>query len=131
VRKLAKVVWQEMATSVSVATSYAAMTGSPFTPKASGRLRALRLMASGDAATALIEGVLAKLSCGLWGYDVHIGLAGAGIRTAPAFPIPIEELEVDLPVNAGNPITLELINQTGDTPVTPRYNVMGCFEYQT
>jgi hypothetical protein len=119
----------EMATSVSVATTLAAMTGSPYSPLTSGRLIQVKLNATGDAATALIENVTVKLSCPKWGgVDLYVAIAGAGIRTAPAFPIPIGVQNCDLQVVTGVDIKLEIKNETGDTPVTPRYQVIGVFE---
>ena len=118
----------EIGTSVSVATTFAAMTGSPYSPLKSGRLIQLKLGASGDAATALIENVTARLSCPLWGVYAYVTLEGAGIRTAPAFAIPKGVQNVDLEVRTGVEITIEIMNQTGDTPVTPRYQLIGVFE---
>lgn len=118
----------EMGLSVSVATTLTAMTGSPYSPLASGRLIQVKLNGSGDAATALIENVTVKLSCPKWGVDLFVAIAGAGIRTAPAFPIPIGVQNCDLPVETGVNITLEVKNETGDTPVTPRYQLIGVFE---
>ena len=118
----------EMATSTSVGTTLAAMTGSPYSPLKSGRLIQVKLGGSGDAATALIENVTARLSCPLWGVYLYVSIEGAGIRTAPAFPIPKGVQNCDLPVQTGVDITCEIMNQTGDTPVTPRYQLIGVFE---
>lgn len=115
-------------TSVSVTTADVEMTGSPYTPAKDGRLIQVKLNASGDAATALIENVTATLTSPLWGVPLVVTLAGAGIRTAPAFPIPKGVQNCDLPVKTGNKIKAELKNVTGDTPVTPRYQLVGVFE---
>lgn len=115
-------------TSVSVTTAYVEMTGSPYSPLRSGRLIQVKLNVSGDAATALIENVTVKLSSSKWGVPVTVAVAGAGIRTAPAFAVPIGVQNCDLPVETGVQITAELKNVTGDTPVTPRYQVIGVFE---
>ena len=117
-----------MGTSVSVAATYAAMTGSPYSPLKSGRLIQAKLGASGDAATALIENVTVKMSCPLWGTYAYVTVEGAGIRTAPAFAIPKGVQNLDLPVQTGVEITCEIVNQTGDTPVTPRFQLIGVFE---
>ncbi len=117
----------DMATSVSVTTSDVEMTGSPYSPLASGRLIQVKLNATGDAATALIENVTATLTCPKWGVPVVVAIAGAGIRTAPAFSIPVGVQNCDLPVFTGIDIKLVLRNVTGDTPVTPRYQVIGVF----
>ncbi|GAG73524.1 unnamed protein product, partial [marine sediment metagenome] len=118
----------EMATSTTAATVLTAMTGSPYAPLLSGRLIQVKLGASGDAATALIENVTVKLSNAKWGIPLYVTLEGAGIRTAPAFAIPKGVQNCDLPVVIGSNITLEVMNQTGDTPVTPRYQVIGVFQ---
>lgn len=119
----------EMGTSVSVTTTLAAMTGSPYSPLTDGRLRQVILTCSGDAATALIEGGHVELTATSFaGVEVHVPFAGAGIRTAPAFPIPITIVDCDVPVKTGVTIKLQIINETGDTPVTPRYAVFGVFE---
>ena len=117
-----------MATSVSVTTTLVEMTGSPYTPPINGRLVQVKLGASGDAATALIENVTAVLNNPKWGVPLTVTLEGGGIRTAPAFAIPKGVQNCDLPVSIGSKIKLELMNQTGDTPVTPRYQIIGVFE---
>lgn len=119
----------EMATSVSAATTLTAMTGSPYSPLKSGKLIGVRLAAAGDAVTSLIELVAVKLtSTSFGGVALWINLVGGNIRTAPAFPIPIAIQACDLEVKTGVRITLEIINQTGATPITPQYQVIGIFE---
>lgn len=119
-----------MGYSSSVVTgSYVAMTGSPYSPKAAGTLRKLKLYAAGDAVTSLIEDIMVRVrSASFGGVDAFVCTTGANIRTAPAFPIPVGETVCDLPVKAGVPITLETLQRTGATPVTPQYKVIGVFE---
>jgi hypothetical protein len=117
-----------MATSVSVATTFAAMTGSPYSPLKSGRLIQIKLNASGDAVTTLIENVTVRLSCPLWGVYAFVTVSGNNLRTAPTTNIPIGVQNLDLPVQTGVDITCEVINITGATPVTPRYQLIGVFE---
>ena len=118
----------EMATSTTAATSLTAMTGSPYSPLKSGRLIQLKLGASGDAATALIENVTVRCSSpSFGGVYAYVTLEGAGIRTAPAFPIAKGVQNLDLEVKTGVDIVCEIMNQTGDTPVTPRYQLIGVF----
>jgi len=119
---------EEIATSVSVTTTLVEMTGSPYTPPINGRLVQVKLGASGDAATALIENVTAVLTNPKWGVPLTVTLEGGGLRTAPAVPIPKGVQNCDLVVAIGSKIKIELINQTGDTPVTPRYQLIGVFE---
>lgn len=119
----------EMATSTSAAITLTAMTGSPYSPLKSGKLIGVRLAAAGDAVTSLIELVLVRLTCPTFGgVQLWVSLAGGQIRTAPAFPIPIAIQACDLPVQTGTNITIEIINQTGATPITPQYNIIGIFE---
>lgn len=120
----------EIGTSVSVTTTYVEMTGSPYSPLLSGRLIQVKLNASGDAATALIENVTVQLSSAKWRVPLVVAIVGAGLRTAPGFPIPIGVQNCDLPVETGVQIKAEVKNVTGDTPVTPRYQVIGVFEGQ-
>lgn len=118
----------EMGVSVSVTAAFVEMTGSPYTPPKDGRLIQVKLGASGDAVTTLIENVTCRLTSPLWGVPLYVTLEGANLRTAPAFPIPKGIQNCDLPVKAGNKITCELMNRTGATPVTPRYQLIGVFE---
>jgi len=118
----------EMATSTSVATTYAAMTGSPYNPLTNGRLIKVELHAAGDAATSLIEMVVVKLTNPKWGVPLIVSTQGGGLRTATCPPIPTGEIVCDLPVTIGSQITIEIKNETGATPVTPRYSVIGLFQ---
>ena len=119
----------EMATSTSAATSLTAMDGSPYAPLKNGKLIGVRLSAAGDAVTTLIENVTVKLQSTKWGgLPLWVSLSGAGIRTAPAFPIPTAVQACDLDIQTGVNITLEIVNRTGATPITPQYQVIGIFE---
>lgn len=119
----------QMATSTSVATTMTAMTGSPYSPLKNGRLRQVIVTIAGDAVTSLIEaGHIAIKSVSFGGVELHVPFSGANIRTAPAFPIPTVILDCDLEVKTGVKVTLEIIHETGATPVTPRFAVYGVFE---
>ena len=118
----------EMATTTGVATTFTAMTGSPYSPLESGRLIQVKLNVTGDAVTSLIENVTVKLSNPKWGVDLYVTVAGANIRTAPAFPIPVGVQNCDLPVVIGSDIKCEYKHETGATPVTPRVQLIGVFE---
>ena len=119
---------EEMAYSESAATALTAMTGSPYTPPLNGRLVQVKLGASGDAATTLIENVTVVLTSPKWGVPLTVTLEGAGLRTATTPPIPKGVQNCDLPVATGNKITIEIMNRTGATPITPRYQLIGVFE---
>jgi len=118
----------EMATSTSAATTYTAMTGSPYSPLKNGKLRKLQLVLGGDAVTTLIEMVVVKLTCPDWGVPIIIANVGPNLRTAPCDTLPITEQICDVPVTQSSKITIEVKNETGATPVTPRYSLIGVFE---
>jgi len=120
-----------MGASATVTTAaYVAMTGSPYAPLKSGKLRKLILAMGGDAVTSLIDGVVrVRISCPTFkGVYAFVMAVAANIRTAPATPIPIAEQIVDLDVVTGTNITVEIFQDTGATPVTPRFEVYGVFE---
>lgn len=119
---------EEMGYSVSVLTTLHEMTGSPYTPPINGRLVQVKLGASGDAVTTLIENVTAILTNPKWGVPLTVTLEGGNLRTAPTHIIPKGVQNCDLPVSIGSKIKIELMNRTGATPVTPRYQLIGVFE---
>jgi len=117
-----------MATYTGTSATFAtATTGGSYSPQVDGRLRKLTLIAVATAATSLIEGYEALLKSSKWPADVTIGGTGAGIRTAPAFPIAPDHYEVDLPVRENSNITIEFRHHTG-TVVTPVLHLYGTFE---
>ncbi|GAI65002.1 unnamed protein product [marine sediment metagenome] len=115
-------------TFIGAGVVYAAMTGSPYSPLLSGRLIQLKLVIYGSAATALIEGLVAKVESAKWGVPVTVMGAGGGLRTAPALPVPTGIQNCDVPVTIGVPITAEIKNVTADTPVTVEATLIGVFE---
>lgn len=117
-----------MATMISAAVVDTAMTGSPYTPLKDGRLIQVKLAVYGSAVTALVEGVEVTLTSPLWAVPVTIIAAGPGLRTAPAFPIPIAIQNCDVPVKTGTKIMMEFKNITADTPVTVECVLVGVFE---
>ena len=106
-------------------TSYAAITGSPYSPLKSGTLKAIEIHMSGQAATSLLEQLTLKLSNPLWTPSHYACASGAGIRTAPATPIPTQKVELNLPIQIGSPITVEA--KWNVTAVTPNVTVIGIF----
>ena len=120
---------QEMGTYIGASKTYVAMTGSPFAPLTNGRLVQLKLIVYGSSVAALIEGVTAKVeSPSFSGVPVIVSTAGAGLRTAPAQPIPAGIQNCDVPVKVGVNITCEIKNVTADTPVTMEATLIGVFE---
>jgi len=118
----------EMGTYIGADKTLVPMTGSPFAPLANGRLVQLKLIVYGSAVTALIEGVTVVVESAGWGLPVTVSGAGAGIRTAPAFPIEPIIQNCDMPVKTGVNITCEIKNVTADTPVTVEATLIGVFE---
>ncbi|GAH94658.1 unnamed protein product [marine sediment metagenome] len=118
----------EMGYSESASTTLVAMTGSPYYPLIDGRLIQVKLGASGDAVTTLIENVTVKLTSPKWGVPLYVTVEGNNLRTATVPPIPKGVQNCDLPVKTGSKITIEVMNRTGATPVTPRYQLIGVFE---
>jgi len=82
-----------------------------------------------SAATSLINGVQLRLSCTKFAPNaIECGVVGSGLQTAPAVePLP-QDWQVDQPVQAGVPITIEGRNVTADTPVTVSVLLWGLFE---
>lgn len=116
-------------TSTSEATTETELTGSPYSPLTSGRLKKVIVQTSGSDAASLWEGgyvVLKSVSFG--GVDLYIPFTGPGLHTAPAFPTPNVELECDLAVKTGVTIKAFLKHQTADTPVTFEAQVIGVFQ---
>jgi len=112
--------------------TYEALAGgfqaSPYTPDADGRLKGIRLIIGGEAATSLVENVQIRLTCTTFTPNtIHVAGSGNGLRTAPAFGPNVFDFEVDQPVKAGVPITLEGRHAVA-TAVTANILVMGFFE---
>lgn len=114
--------------------TYEALAGtfqtSPYTPDADGRLKGLRLMIGGEAATSLVEGIQMRLTCTTFTPNtLHVAGMGNGLRTVPTSgqqgsPV---DYEVDQPVKSGVPITIEGRHNVA-TAVTCQAFLMGLFE---
>ena len=118
----------EIGVTTGVATTFTALTGSPYSPLKNGRLKGVQLHLAGDAASSLIEKVTVRLTCPDWGVPVYVTGVGGGLRTATCPPIPMVQQDCDLPVSQSSKITAEYKHDTGATPVTPRISVIGIFE---
>jgi len=115
-------------TSDSEATTFTAITGSPYSPLTNGRLVQVKAYWSQTAATSVLSAATVKLTCPLWGVPVYATIQGSGLCTAPAFP-PIPGVQnCDLPVKTGVQITAEVRHEAGITPVTSNIVVEGVFE---
>jgi hypothetical protein len=125
----------EMAESHSVITnSYQIMAdldaAGHYNPPKSGRLKKIRLIAGGDAATSLFDGnILVKVeSTTFAGVPVVVAMSTAGIRTAPVGQNLEAEQICDVPVSSGVFLTCSIKQVTAGTPVTPRFSLVGTFE---
>lgn len=108
-----------------------AVTGmaSPYNPVESARLVGLRAIPNRSAASSLINHVQFKLSCATFTPNaIECGCQGSGLQTAPALQQGGHDWEIDQPVAAGSPITVEARNITADTPVTVSVLLYGLFD---
>ncbi len=102
-------------------------TGS-FTPDFDGKLMKVILLWSGEAVSSLIEQVRVELTCNIWKPNKQeFALTGAGIRTAPAFPVSNVEYVVDQPVKTNQEIAGQYAYDNAVTPVTADLLVLGVF----
>lgn len=106
---------------------------SPYSPVENARLKGLRAVVNRSAATSLINHVGIKLTCATFTPNsLEVGGQGSGLQTAPALQSGATsqtDWEVDQPVQAGVPITLEGRNISGaDTPVTVSVLLYGLFD---
>jgi len=92
--------------------TYSACAGaaqtSPYTPDEDARLIGLRVVPGQLAATSLTTNGQFRLTCTTFKPNtIHAGWMGNGLKTVPAVPQPVIDYEVDQPVKAGVPITVE------------------------
>ena len=125
--------WRLLAEYDAEATTYSACVGpkgsSPYTPDVSAHLKGLRVVINRSAATSLINHVQFKLTCTTFNPNsIEVGGQGNGLQTAPSVALMPFDWDVDQPVQAGVPITIEARNNTVDTPVTVSVMLYGYFE---
>jgi hypothetical protein len=113
-------------------TAYSACAGaaqtSPYTPDEDARLTGIRVVVSRSAASTLTDGVQIRLTCTTFKPNtMHVACVGTGLQTAPAFAAPIIDFDVDQPVKAGVPITVEGRNILANA-VTNEILILGRFE---
>lgn len=123
--------WRIIGHYTGEAQTYEALAGgfqaSPYTPDEDGRLVGIRVMIGGEAATSLTEGVQYRLTCTTFKPNtIHVAGQGNGLHTAPRPAIPAVDFEVDQPVKAGVPITIEARHAPA-TAVTHNSFLMGLF----
>lgn len=128
--------WRALGQFDGEATTYAALAASgftsPYTPDETAKLTGLRAVVNRSAATSLINHVQFKLTCTTFKPNsIECGGQGSGLQTAPALQsggTAQTDWDVDQPVQAGVPITIEARNVTADTPVTVSVMLYGRFE---
>lgn len=124
--------WQAMAEYDAETQAFSEAAGtvkSPYNPKANGKLKGIRVLVGRQAATSLTDGVQLRLTCATFSpvNTIDFFVEGAGLQTAPALqPVPYD-FEVDQPVSAGTPITIEG-KCLEATHVTNSVLIMGLFE---
>lgn len=105
-----------------------ALASSPYTPDENARLKGLRVIMGGEAASSLIRGVQLRLSCTTFKPNtIHVFGESNGLQTVPYVQAPHIDYEVDQPVQAGVPITIEGKNDVA-TAVTCAVFLLGLFE---
>jgi len=119
---------QGESTSLAQLNEGSGTTTGKYTPAVRGKLVRVVLLIAGEAATSLWEFVRVELDATIWTPNkIKIGLAGGGIRTAPAFPTPPAEWPLDLDVETDQPINGQYIHATNATPITCNLRVFGIF----
>jgi len=113
------------------ATTFEALAGtfqaSPYTPDEDARLVGVRLLQGDEAATSLVSNYQIRMTCTTWKPNtIHVCGTGKGLATVPANPIEPIDYEIDQPVKAGVPITIEGRHAIA-TAITANILVMGCF----
>lgn len=104
--------WRLIAELTGEATTWETAAGaaqtSPYTPDEDARLVGIRTLVGRTAATTLTGQVQIRLTSTTFKPNtIHVGAVGGGLQTAPAVPAPAYDFEVDQPVKAGVPITIE------------------------
>lgn len=125
--------WRLMGQYDAESTTYTAFAvsgmASPYTPDEDARLTGLRVVPNRSAATSLVNHLQFRLTCTTFRPNsIECGGQGTGLQTAPAVMSAPMDWDVDQPVKAGVPITLEGRNNTADTPVTVSAMLYGRFE---
>lgn len=124
--------WRLIGEMVETAVTYGAVAGaaapSPYVPDVDAKLVGIRLITSQQAATSLTNGYQVRITCTTFQPNtIHVAGSGAGLKTVPQNLPPVIDFEVNQPVKAGVPITIEGRN-TYANAVTPDNLILGLFE---
>ncbi len=125
-----RVMFNSQGEDVALADMQEGTTGTvgKFTVPFDGKLLKVILLWSGEAVSSLMEQVRVELTANNWKPNrLEFELVGAGIRTAPAFPVPPMEYVVDQPVIVTQTISGQFIYDNAVTPVTCDLIVLGVF----
>jgi len=122
--------WKLLGEMVETGTSFASVAGaaapSPYIPVADGTLMGLRIMVARQAATSLTNAFQIKLTCATFGpvQSIDIVGVGVGLATVPAAEPFAFDFQINQPIKAGIPITIEGRNTYANS-VTPDNLIMG------
>lgn len=124
--------YQYLANYDAETTAWSACAGpggvSPYSPPVDGRMTGVRLVFGRTTAATLMNEINIRLTCALWSPNsITVGGCGTGLATAPAFQPPVYDFDIDQPIKAGVPITVEGINILGNA-VTADVHIFGRIE---
>lgn len=124
--------WRLMGEMVETATTYGAVAGvaapSPYVPDVDANLIGIRLITGRQTASSLTNDYQVRITCTTFNPNtIHVCGLGSGLQTAPANPANQIDYDVNEPVKAGVPITIEGRN-TYANAVTPDNLIIGLFE---
>jgi hypothetical protein len=124
--------WRLMGEYDAETATWSALAGgggsSPYTPDFNGKLVALRVVVSREAATSLTNHVEFRLTSAQWSPStIECGGEGTGLQTAPAFFGGFQDWVVDAAIKAGIPITIEGRCPGAETSVTNEVYLYGLF----
>ena len=117
---------------VETAVTYGAVAGaaapSPYVPDVDANLIGLRVICGRQTASSLINDVQVRITCTTFNPNtMHVCAVGSGLQTAPAELPNAIDYDVNEPVKAGVPVTIEG-RHTYANAVTPDILIVGLFE---
>jgi len=105
-----------------------ALKAGDYNPPEDARLKGIRVISGGEAATSLIRGIHFRLtSTSFRPNSIEVFVEGNGLQTVPQVPAPPIDYEVDQEVRSGVAISIEGRNELA-TAVTVSAFVLGMFE---